>query len=57
MPAACDQTFEHCLIGDGRIQVKWLRIKLAREVDNFLFAKTAISATWFESVFTRKTGG
>ena len=38
MPAACDQTFEHCLIGDGRIQVKWLRIKLAREVDNFLFA-------------------
>ncbi len=31
MPAACDETFEHCLIGNGRIQMKRLRIKLARE--------------------------
>src|SRR5258708_32339046 len=43
MPTAGDDPPEHCLARHRCIQMKRLRIELAREVDNFLFANLVCS--------------
>ena len=43
MPTAGDDPFEHCLIGNGCIQMKRLRIKLARERDDLFLANLVAS--------------
>src|SRR5438132_10988249 len=48
MPAAGDQALEHCLASNRRIQVKRLRIELARE-RNYLFLGDLVG-TRLESV-------